>query len=104
MSYINRYNKLIENGLTKQMPFIKIRERVTDKSITWNKQTDRLDIISQKNYNHPYGGWLILLANPQFGDEFDIPDSAFIRIPYPYQAVVQEFIDELNKYNAKFGL
>ena len=104
MSYLNRYSKLIENGLTKQMPFIKIRKRVTDKSKVWNRDIDRMDVLSQRYYNTPYGGWLIILANPQFGDEFDIPDKAFIRITFPYQAVIQEFNDELNKYDARFGL
>ena len=104
MKYINRYNKLIENGLTKQMPFIKIRNRSTDKAKAWVKGIDRMDVLSQRYYNTPFGDWIIMMANPQYGDQFDIPDGAFIRIPYPFEAVIQEFSDEMNKYDAKFGL
>ena len=102
--YINRYNSLISNGLTKQMPFLKIRVRNTDKAKTWNKDSDRMDVLSQRYYNTPYGDWLIMLANPQYGDQFDIPDNAYIRIPFPYQAALQDFNDEMNKYDAKYGL
>lgn len=104
MKYYNRYSKLISNGLTKQMPFIKIRQRSTDKSKVWNKETDRMDVLSQRYYNTPHGDWIIKMANSQYGDEFDIPDGAFIRIPFPYKAVVQEFVDEMNKYDNRFGL
>jgi hypothetical protein len=35
-------------------------------------------------YNNPYGGWLIMLANPEFGGlEFNIPNQTVIRIPFP---------------------
>lgn len=95
---------MIANGLTKQLPFIKIRKRETDKSKIWNKQIDRMDNLSQRYYNTPYGAIFIKMANAQYGDEFDIPDGAFIRIPFPLPAVIQEFNDELNKYDAKFGL
>ena len=103
MSYYNRYSKLISNGLTKQMPFIKLRIKASDKSKIWNKNIDRLDTISQKYYDHPYGGWLIMLANPQYGTEFDIPDGTLIRIPFPYKTSQQQFIDEMNRYDNKFG-
>jgi hypothetical protein len=104
MQYINIYNKLIANGVTKQLPYIKIRERQTDKPHTWNKETDRMDNLSQRYYNTPHGAVFIKMANAKYGDEFDIPDRAFIRIPYPLPSVIQEFNDELNKYDAKYGL
>ena len=103
MSYYNRYKKLIENGLTKQMPFIKLSEKSTDKSKIWVKSIDRLDVLSQRYYDNPDGGWLIQLANPQFVDEFEIPDGAFIRIPYPYDTTIQEFVDKMNLYDTKYG-
>lgn len=104
MQYINIYNKLIFNGRTKQLPFIKIRKRLSDKSKAWNKDIDRMDNLSQRYYQTPFGAIFIKMANPQYGDEFDIPDGAFIRIPYPLNAVMQEFNDSLNKYDARFGL
>ena len=104
MSYINRYSPLIANGLTKQMPFIKLRPKATDKAKIWNKGIDRMDLISHRYYNNPYGGWLIMLANPQYGDEFDIPDGTLIKIPFPYLLTIQQYSDMLTLYDNKFGL
>lgn len=104
MKYYNRYSKLIENGLTKQMPYIKIRNRPTDKSHTWNKDIDRMDLISNRYYQSSNFDWLIKMVNAKYGDEYDIPDSAYIRIPYPLEPILQEFVDEMNKYDAKFGI
>lgn len=104
MSYINRYNSLISNGQTKQMPLIKLREKSTDKSKNWVKGIDRMDILSNNYYSHPYGGWLIMLANPQFADEFEIPEGTLIKIPFPYLNSVQQFTDAMTAYENKFGL
>lgn len=104
MSYINRYSPLIFNGLTKQMPFIKLKPKSSDKSKMWNKGIDRLDILSYRYYNNPYGGWLIMLANPQFSDEFEIPDATLIRIPFPYLVTIQQYTDALALYDNKFGI
>jgi hypothetical protein len=105
MEYYNRYTKLSGNGGMKLMPGIQIPEKATDKMIAWNKQLHRMDILSQKYYQTPTEGYLIMMANMQYGtDEFDIPDGALIRIPYPYKASLQSFIDEMNKYESKFGL
>lgn len=104
MTYINRYSPLISDGLTKQMPFIKLSPKSTDKSKIWNKSIDRMDNISYKYYGHPYGGWLIMLANPQYSDEFEIPDGTLIVIPFPYLNSIQQFSDALNLYDSQFGL
>lgn len=103
MSYYNRYKKLITNGLTKQMPFIPIQVKSSDKSKVWNKKLDRLDVISQNYYDNPYGGWMIMQANPQFVDEFEIPDGELIRIPFPYETSKQQFVDAMNSYDTTHG-
>ena len=103
MSYFNRYRSLIQNGQTETVPFIKLPINTTDKSKVWNKQTDRLDVVSYKYYGHPYGGFLILMANAEFGvEEEDIPDAAQIRIPFPYNTALQQYIDGLDKYLRKY--
>jgi len=105
MANFNRYSKLIENGECKMMPGIKIPIKSTDKSIRWNKTTHRLDYLSDKYYQLPTEGWLIQMANPEHGtDEFDFPNGVLIRIPYPYQASLQSFIDELIKFDNKIGI
>jgi hypothetical protein len=55
--------------------------------------------MSQKFYNNPYHGWLILLANPQYGGvEENIPDGEIIRIPFPFKDSIQQYIDQTQKY------
>jgi hypothetical protein len=45
-----------------------------------------------------------MMANPEFGtDEFDIPDGTIIRIPFPYTTSIQSFIDDMNRFDNKFG-
>jgi hypothetical protein len=55
-------------------------------------------------YNNPWGGWLILAANPQFGGlEFNIPDMTLIKVPYPYENAVQRYSEQINKYKQLYG-
>jgi hypothetical protein len=55
-------------------------------------------------YLNPYSGWLIMLANPQFGGlEFNIPDLTQIRIPYPLEDAMQRYITELNNHILLYG-
>ncbi|MEO6303751.1 MAG: hypothetical protein ABIP51_11335 [Bacteroidia bacterium] len=51
------------------------------------KMGERIDNIAQKYYNDPLKGWIIMCANPEFDNEFDIPIGTDIRIPYPLQRV-----------------
>jgi hypothetical protein len=41
-----------------------------------------------------------MLANPEYGSmEFNIPDGAQIRIPYPLQGVIQYYNNAIDNYN-----
>lgn len=105
MEGYNRYGKLSSDGIAKLMPGIKIPVKDSDESIIWNSQTHRLDDLSYKYYGIATEGWLIKMANLEYGtDEFDYPDGALIRIPYPYTSSLQSFIDALNRYDNQFGL
>ena len=74
--YFDRYAKFKTNGTTKPMPWLKIPVRQTDKTVIYKLGETRLDILSQKYYNNPYHGYLIMIANPQFGGlEFNINDN-----------------------------
>lgn len=102
--YYNRYSKFIGNGKIEFIPHIIIPNKSTDKSKIWKVNIDKLDILSNEYYGHPYGGWLIMLANRQFGsDELSIPDNALIKIPYPYQASIQQYNDQVELYKKKYG-
>ncbi|MFW6246921.1 MAG: hypothetical protein ACOC22_01965 [bacterium] len=98
----DKYNILRqENGLTRMMPFIKLPVNSTDKYETWNPEFSRMDKLSQKYYGNPFFDFLILLANPQFVSEFDIPDDTLIRIPFPlsvaksdYEEIMENIINQ----------
>lgn len=80
-----------EGGLPDMMPFVRLPVNPTDKYETWNPEFSRLDKISQKYYGNPFFDFLILLANPQFVSEFDIPDNTLIRIPFPLAVARQDY-------------
>jgi len=89
------------DGTTEQMPFVKIPINTSDKYEAWNKEFDRLDKLSQKYYLNPFYDFLILYANPQYLSEFDIPEGAVIRIPFPlekakssYNAAVKQILEQ----------
>lgn len=102
--YYDRYQNFRENGEVKILPFIKIIEKPTDFTIVYKQGRDRLDKLSQKYYGNPYHGWLIMLANPNYGGlEFNIKDGDIIRIPYPFKDSLQQYIEEVRKYNKLYG-
>ena len=75
---------------TEIMPPIKINERDTDVFRTYNSDKTRLDRISAEVYEDDTYGWLILMANPEYYMEFDIPKDTVIRIPLPLREVLTE--------------
>lgn len=92
---ISRYSDLIQNGKMANMPAIKIKNRSSDVFMTYNPNLTRLDRIAADMYGDDTLYWLILLANPQYYSEFDIPAKAIIRIPMPMQDVMGEFLTKL---------
>ena len=102
--YYDRYENFKGNGSIRPIPGIKIPVFSTDKNIIYKAGETRLDIISQKYYNNPYHGWLILLANPQYGGlEFDIKDREILRIPYPFNSAIERYIKEVEIYKTLYG-
>ena len=93
---INRYFYLNNsNGTQANMPLVKISKRTTDKFVLYDSNLTRLDRISYSTYNDDTFGWLILLANPQYFMEFDIPKGQQIRVPFPLQDAITEFQNKL---------
>lgn len=83
-SYYNRYDQFTSNGTAVSVPFVKLPEKATDTFVVYKQNRSRLDKISQDKYNSPYFGWLIMLANPEYGGlEWLIPDNATLRVPFP---------------------
>lgn len=86
------------DGIIEPMPFVDIPINVSDKYEYWNTEYSRLDKVSQKYYGNPFYDFLILYANNIYLNEFDIPDGALIRIPFPlvkakgdYEAILSAF-------------
>ena len=88
---ISRYSKLINNGKMANMPKVKISSRPTDVFLTYNPNKTRLDRIAGDIYQDDTLYWLILLANPQYYSEFDIPINSILRVPMPLNDVMAEY-------------
>lgn len=79
------------DGTTDSMPFVKIPTNPSDKFEYWNVGFSRMDKISQKYYGNPFYDFLILYANNIYLNEFDIPDGALIRVPFPLGKVKADY-------------
>lgn len=104
MSY-DRYDKFRNNGLISLVPFVKIPKKNTDYYEIYHKGITRLDILSFNYYGDANYDWLIMQANPQYGSmEFDIPDKAEIRIPFPLNTTIEQYKANIDSYIALYGL
>ena len=102
--YYDRYEKFRSNGIIEQIPNITIKTERTDKQAVYKVGRSRLDKLSQEYYGNPYHGWVILMANPQWGGmEFDIPDGEIIRIPFPFTNAIERYILEVKRYKELYG-
>jgi len=103
--YFDRYSDFsIGNNKIVPLPGIKIPEQGTDKYVVYRKGRTRLDKISNDYYNNPYSGWLILLANPQFGGlEFNIPDTTVLRVPFPFDSALTRYNNSVDTYKTLYG-
>lgn len=87
-----RYEILKNNdGTTDEMPFIEISKNSSDKFEYWSSEYSRLDKLSLKYYSNPFYDFLILYANRIYLNEFDIPDGALIRIPFPFNKAKADY-------------
>ncbi len=93
---INRYKSLTFDGKQLAMPKITILNRKTDRFVTYNPDNNRLDRISGAIYGDDGYGSIILMANPEYYMEQDIPKNTVIRVPYPLREVEAEFDKKIN--------
>ena len=102
--YFNRYRKLNTDQGVISPPFIKLDEKSTDDMIQYDKRKSRLDKISQDYYGAPYYGWLILMANPEYGGlEWNIGDGQMLRVPLPLNETLKEYEKKLNQRLNYYG-
>ena len=99
MDYYDRYSAFRNDGNIDFVPFIEIEKASSDKYITFNKSTMRLDNLSYKYYGDSNYGWLILQSNPKYGSvEFSIPDGVTLRIPYPLETAITRYENGIQEY------
>jgi len=102
--YYDRYSKFRDNGGIKPLPKIAIPREDSDKTAIYKQGVSRLDKLSDTYYNNAYSGWLILLANPEYGGlEFNIPDMAVLRIPFPYESAVGRYTTQIKTHKLLYG-
>ena len=99
MPSYDRYSQFRQDGSISIVPFGTIPPKDTDFFEVYVKGETRLDILSYHYYNDSNYGWLILQANPQYGSiEFEIPDGAKLRIPYPLSQSIQDYRASIEEY------
>lgn len=104
MANFSRYDKFIENGTMKLVPFIKIPKKSTDIYDYYVQGVSRLDLISHQYYNDANYGWLILQANPELEPyEFKIPTNTLLRIPYPLDQTLIQYNKDIETYFNLYG-
>lgn len=84
---INRY----ASNSTFPQPIRKVIPSVTDQIHTL-KMGERLDNIAYKYYGDPGLSWIIMCANPEFDNELDITIGTQLRIPYPLNRVLDDWM------------
>ena len=100
----NRYNDFLLNGEQTVVPYISIPSKSTDKKYIYKIGQSRLDKISQQYYNSPYFGWLIMVGNPKYGgQEWNIPDGAILKIPFPLITSLQDYKNSYENYFFYYG-
>ena len=87
----SRYRNFIINNRMLSIPSITIKERDTDKFVNYSYQVNRLDRISAEIYGDDTYWWVILMANPNYYMEYDIPTNTVIRVPFPLEEVLFDF-------------
>jgi len=99
MPSYDRYSQFRQDGSISIVPFGAIPPKDTDFFEVYSKGETRLDILSYQYYNDSNYGWLIMQANPQYGSiEFEIPDGAKLRIPYPLSQSIQDYRASIEEY------
>jgi hypothetical protein len=99
---INRYKDLVQsNGNMLSFPKVVISKRDTDKFVLYNSLKTRLDRIAYEIYNDDTYWWVILLANPDYPLEYDIPPNTVIRVPFPIADVVGEINSKISSSKNK---
>jgi hypothetical protein len=102
--YYNRYGTFLIDGKQTVVQYVNLPAKPSDKVYIFKQGVTRLDKISDQYYGSPFFGWLILMANPQFGGlEWDIPDGSILVIPFPLISSLQDYKSQLDTHFYYYG-
>jgi hypothetical protein len=103
-SYYNRYSNFLINGEQTVVPYVNLPSKVSDRTYIYRVAKSRLDKVSEEFYGTPYFGWLILMANPEFGGlENYIYDGAILTIPFPLIPSLQDYKGAIDNHFYYYG-
>ena len=104
LQYNNRYQTFLVNGEQTVVQYVNLPGKSTDKRYIYKVGFSRMDKVSQQYYGTPYFGWLIMMANPQYGGmEYNIPDSSILTIPFPLLTSLQDYKTVLDEHFFYYG-
>ncbi len=100
----NRYSNMVHNGKMRYLPLVDFRVRNSDKTEVFRKGVTTMDKLSYKYYGTSNYQWIIMMANQGYGSlEYDIPNGAILRIPYPLDEVLNEYNNKVNSNLITYG-
>lgn len=91
----------VDNSI-EYLPNITISESESDITEIYEKGS-RLDKFADDYYNNPLDYKLILMANPKYSIEFDIPEGETIRIPFPRESAILRYKEAVKRYKRLNG-
>lgn len=101
----DRYYKFRVDGQISVPPAIKLTPKSSDFFEEYKRGITRLDLVSYDYYGDPGYDWLILMANPEYGNmEFEIPDGVMLRIPYPLNLSLENYNNLIDRYLKLYGI
>jgi hypothetical protein len=102
-TYTNRYANFTSDNQAKTVPFVTIPVKATDKYAVYTIGQSRLDKMSLSFYGDQFHGWMIMMANPEFDKETNIPDGVMLRIPFPLAQSKKDYNDALTVHKKLYG-
>lgn len=99
MAKYDRYLKFRGNGKIGFVPFVPVPKGSNDFYEVYKRGKTRLDKVSYDYYGDSNFAWFILQANPEYGSlEFNIPDGAVLRIPFPLHDALIGYDNNMEAY------
>lgn len=101
----DRYSRFRIDGKITKVPIVSLTEKSSDRFEIYKAGITRLDNLSYMYYGDPNYDWLIMTANKQYGSlEFEIPDGATLRIPWPLSLTLEDYNNQIERYITLYGI